>query len=192
MIRLGVLGSTRGTHLEAVMAAIQQRQWPITIVTVMSNKPDAYILQRAKSHGLPASFQDPTGLSREAYDAHLSLQLKQHAVDWVVLMGFMRVLSPSFVNDWENKIINVHPSLLPAHAGKMDLAIHRDVLAAGEKTAGCTVHYVTEVLDGGPIILQKQCDVFAGDTIESLKERVQGLEGEALVEVISMLVAQQK
>jgi phosphoribosylglycinamide formyltransferase-1 len=187
MVRLGILGSTRGSHLDAIVSAIKEQQLAVSIEVILSNKSDALILKRAKAFGFTAKFIDSQGLTREEYDAQLSIQLKQHAVDWILLIGFMRILSPVFINDWKNKIINIHPSLLPAHAGKMDLAIHHDVLAAKEEIAGCTVHYVTEILDGGPIILQKQCEVLVGDTVESLKERIQHLEKQALIEVISGL-----
>ena len=97
----------------------------------------------------------------------------------------MRILSPGFVDRWGGKIINVHPSLLPKYAGGMNNDVHESVLAAGDKETGCTIHLVTKEVDGGPILLQKSCPVFENDSVESLKERVQELEGKAFIEVIN-------
>lgn len=187
MLRLGILGSTRGTHLLAIIAAIQQKQLSASIEIVISNKPDAIILERAKANGLHAQFIDPHQLKREEYDAIVSKTLKHHAVDFIVLIGYMRILSSAFVTTWKDKIINVHPSLLPAFAGKMDLDVHRAVLQSGVKETGCTVHYVTEEVDAGPIILQRTCTVQKDDTPESLKARIQTLEGEALIAALQLL-----
>ena len=187
MIRLGVLGSTRGTNMLAFIQAIQQKKLSASIEIVISNKPDALILERAQQHHLTALYVDAKGCARAEYDAKLSLHLQQHAVDLVVLIGFMRILSADFVETWKNKIINVHPSLLPAFSGMMDLDVHRAVLAAGVKQTGCTVHYVTEQVDAGGIVLQKKCAVLTEDTPESLKQRVQALEGEALIEAINSI-----
>ena len=107
----------------------------------------------------------------------------------MVLVGYMRILSVEFVSCWQNKIINVHPSLLPAFAGKMDKSVHQAVLESGLKETGCTIHYVTEHVDAGPILLQKTCPVLAADNADLLKSRVQQLEGEALIEVIDGLAA---
>lgn len=180
-MRLGILGSTRGTHLLTLLDACQQNQIDAQIEIVISNKIDALILTRAKLHNIPAVFIDPKGLSREAYDEKISVLLQNYAVDLVVLIGYMRILSQQFVLAWQNKIINVHPSLLPNFSHLMDLAVHRAVLQNDCKETGCTVHYVTEMVDAGPILLQKKCKVLANDTPESLKQRVQTLEGEALI-----------
>lgn len=187
MILLGILGSTRGTVMDAIYRAIEQQKIPATIKIVISNKADALILKRAKTLGLATQFIDPMNLSREAYDERVSLCLREHHVDLIVLIGYMRILSHDFVKKWHHQIINIHPSLLPAFAGKMDLHVHRAVLASGNKETGCTVHYVTEEIDAGPIILQKKCEVLSSDVPESLKARVQVLEGEALVEALTML-----
>lgn len=187
MIHVAILSSTRGTNLTAIVEAIQQKKLPASIDIVLSNKREAQILDRAASYGLRTQFVDSMGLTREAYDQKLSVLLQQYAVDLLVLMGYMRILSAAFVAEWKNKIINVHPSLLPAFAGKMDLDVHRAVLESGVKETGCTVHYVTEEVDAGPIILQKKCSVLPLDTPEILKKRVQQLEGEALVAAIASL-----
>ncbi len=186
MMRLGILGSTRGTNLLAIIEAIQQKKMSAQVSIVISNQAEALILERAKEQGLSAEFLDPTGMTRDAYDQCVSARLHDHEVDLVVLIGYMRILSAAFVREWENKIINVHPSLLPAFAGKMDLDVHRAVLAAGVSETGCTVHYVTAEVDAGPIIIQKKCAVLPTDTPELLKQRVQQLEGAALLEAIQL------
>lgn len=187
MIRLGILGSTRGTNLAAIFEAIESKQLAAKIEIVISNKAEAGILERARQAGLNVQFLDATGLAREEYDLRVSEILSEHKVDLVVLIGYMRILSAAFVTRWENKIINVHPSLLPLHAGLMDMDVHRAVLSAGEKETGCSVHYVTEKVDAGPVIIQKKCQVYSQDTAEELKARVQQLEGAALIEAICSL-----
>lgn len=185
-MRLGILGSTRGTHLKTICDAIHAKLINASIEIVISNKPQAFILENAKIQGLKTQFIDPTNLTREVYDREVSDLLKKYQVDLIVLIGYMRILSAEFVDAWQRKIINVHPSLLPAFAGKMDLDVHKAVLAEGATETGCTVHFVTKEVDAGPIILQKKCAVYANDTPDSLKERVQGLEGKALVEGIAL------
>ena len=183
-LRLGILGSTRGSILQHLVHVILQKQLEACIELVVSNKVDALILEGARQQGLKTHYLDPANLSREAYDQKLSTLFQTEQVERIVLMGYMRILSKEFVTQWPSKIINVHPSLLPDFAGKMDLSVHRAVLESGAKETGCTVHYVTEQVDSGPILLQKRCPVFPEDTAESLKARVQQLEGEALVEAL--------
>jgi len=187
MRRIAVLGSTRGTNLMTIVEAIQTKRLHASIEIVISNNEDALILPRAKGFGLKTRFVPSCGKSREAYDAEVSTILKQHQVNLIVLIGYMRILSCDFVRNWENKIINVHPSLLPDFAGLMDLSVHEAVIKAGKIETGCTVHYVTERVDAGPVVLQKRCKVVATDTPESLKQRVQQLEGEALVAAIAQI-----
>lgn len=184
MIRLGILGSTRGSSMLPIIKAIAEQRLAAQISVVASNKPDSIILQHAKRHGIPAAFVDPTHLTREEYDLKMTALLHQYQVDVVVLIGYMRILSDGFVHAWKNKILNVHPSLLPAFAGGMDLAVHRAVLESGALETGCTVHIVTEEVDTGPIVIQRTCPVLTNDTPETLKMRVQVLEGEALVDAI--------
>lgn len=186
-MRLGILGSTRGSNMLAIIRAIQEKKLSVSIEIVMSNKVDALILDRAQSHGLNAQYIDPKGLSRNEYDKVLSDCLLKAQVDLIVLIGYMRILSPCFVDLWTNKIINVHPSLLPAFSGLMDLQVHQAVLDSGISETGCTVHYVTQEVDAGPILLQKKCPVLTGDRAESLKDRVQTLEAEALIEAIQLI-----
>jgi phosphoribosylglycinamide formyltransferase-1 len=123
-------------------------------------------------------------LKREKYDMQMSGALHQAGAELVLLIGYMRIVSGSFVKEWEGKLLNVHPSLLPAFGGLMNQQVHEAVLAAGVHETGCTIHQVTEEVDGGPIVLQKRCSVLPDDTAESLKDRVQALEQLAFVEVL--------
>jgi phosphoribosylglycinamide formyltransferase-1 len=184
MIRLGILGSTRGSNLHSIVKAISHQYLQASIEVVISNKITAPILKRAQEFGIKSVFANPADKSREAFDAYLSSLLKQHKVELVVLLGYMRILGNQFVSHWENQIINVHPSLLPAFAGLMDLEVHRAVLQSNASITGCSVHLVTKDVDAGPLLVQKTCPILPGDTPEHLKERVQALEGSALVEAI--------
>lgn len=187
MRRLGILGSTAGTDMIALINAIQQKKLAATIEIVISNKKEALILEKARQYQLPEKFINPENLSRDEYDEKLTDLLQQKQVDYVLLIGYMRILTKKFVAHWHNKIINVHPSLLPLFGGAMDKSVHQAVLEAGVKVTGCTIHFVTDDIDAGPIILQKECPVYSDDTVESLKVRVQKLEGEALIEAIGAL-----
>jgi phosphoribosylglycinamide formyltransferase-1 len=168
-LKIAILASGRGTVIPAIIAAIN-------IDLIISNKPDAPVLELAKKYNIKAQYI--------ASEQLMSETLKQHKIDLILLIGYMRILSAQFIANWENKILNVHPSLLPAHRGLMNLAVHRSVLAAGEKESGCTVHIVTNELDTGPILVQKHCPVKADDTPETLKARVQKLECPAFIEAI--------
>lgn len=183
-LRLAILGSTRGNDLLALIEACQQKRLAATIAWVISDRSDAVILQKAKAAHIPTHCILPQGRAREAFDQELSHFLAAASIDLIVLIGFMRILSEGFVAEWKNKIVNVHPSLLPAFAGGMDKNVHQAVLEAGVAETGCTVHYVTAAVDQGPILVQKKCPVLPEDTVESLKERVQALEGLALIEAI--------
>lgn len=190
MIRLAILGSTRGTNMLAIINAIRQQQLSASIEIVLSNKQDALILDKAREHHLNEQFVNPEGLERAEFDRKISDLLHQNKIELVVLIGYMRLLSADFVMQWHSKIINVHPSLLPAFAGKMDLDVHQSVLDEGISETGCTIHYVTKEVDKGPVLLQKRCAVLETDTAQTLKERVQSLEGIALVEAIQHIALQ--
>lgn len=184
MIKLGVLGSMRGSSLQGVIDAIENKTLDARIELIISNRVDAPILERAKTHHIQSLFVNPKNLSREEYDQALSVLFKEHQVDLILLVGYMRILSKTFTHDWHHKILNVHPSLLPAFAGLMDTAVHQAVLDSGATETGCTIHRVTDVVDGGEILLQKRCRVETQDTAESLKQKVQALEQLAFVEVL--------
>ncbi len=187
MIKLGVLGSTKGTDLEPIIKAINQKTLKAKVCVVVSNKPKAYILKRAKYNNIPSYYISTKNKSRTNFDSELTRTLTKYSVDLVLLIGFMRILSSSFCKKWNKKIINVHPSLLPRYAGGMDTDVHKEVIKNKDKTTGCTIHFVTENLDAGPILIQKKCQVKKEDSINSLKRKVQKLEGEAFIEAIQML-----
>lgn len=184
MIRLGVLGSTKGTDLVPIVDAIQKGELNASVEIVISNNKGALILEKAKKYNIGHFFIDHRSKTREAFDKEISDRLKEKEVDLVLLIGFMRVLSRGFVSGWEGKIINVHPSLLPKHAGGMNENVHQRVLDAKDKEAGCTIHLVTAKVDEGPILVQKRCVVGPEDTVGSLKKKVQKLEGKAFIEAI--------
>ena len=187
MLKLAVLGSTRGTDLDAIVSAIDEGILNATIKLVISNKENAYILKRAEKNNIKSMFLSDNSVSREEYGNLLNKIFIDNNVDIVLLIGFMRILSKSFCKKWDNKILNVHPSLLPKYAGGINNNVHRDVLKNKDSETGCTIHYVTANVDSGPILIQKKCEVQPGDTIESLKDRVQHLEGQAFIEALHLI-----
>ena len=187
MLKLAVLGSTRGTDLDAIISAIDEGILNATIKLVISNKENAYILKRAEKNNIKSMFLSDYSVTREEYGNLLNKIFIDNNVDIVLLIGFMRILSKSFCKKWDNKILNVHPSLLPKYAGGINNNVHRDVLKNKDSETGCTIHYVTANVDSGPILIQKKCEVQPGDTIESLKDRVQHLEGQAFIEALHLI-----
>ena len=187
MLKLAVLGSTRGTDLDAIVSAIDEGILNATIKLVISNKENAYILKRAEKNNIKSMFLSDYSVTREEYGNLLNKIFLDNNVDIVLLIGFMRILSKSFCKKWDNKILNVHPSLLPKYAGGINNNVHRDVLKNKDSETGCTIHYVTANVDSGPILIQKKCEVQPGDTIESLKDRVQHLEGQAFIEALHLI-----
>ena len=187
MIKLGVLGSTNGTDLRAIFDAIGSGELNAEVSVVLSNQKNAYILERAENHNVPAMFISHKEKSREEFDYEMTSILKNHNVDLLLLIGFMRILSAEFCGEWQDRLLNVHPSLLPKYAGGMDTNVHEEVIKNGDTETGCTIHFVTDEVDGGPILIQKKCNVDAGDTVETLKTKVQELEGRAFIEAIQLI-----
>ena len=187
MIRLGVLGSTNGTDLQAILDAVSAGKLDADVAVVISNRTGAYILERAEINNVSAFFISHKGKKREEFDGEITAVLKEHGVDLVLLIGFMRILSPEFCRVWQDRILNVHPSLLPKYAGGMDINVHEEVLKNKDTETGCTIHFVNEVVDAGPILIQKKCNVDPDDTADSLKTKVQTLEGEAFIEAIKLI-----
>jgi len=185
-LKIGVLGSTRGTDLQAVIDAIENgRLKNVEISVVISNKPDAFILERAKKHNLEAvCIPSAKGEDRTEYDRKVVAELEKRGVQLVLLIGYMRFISPFFVEKFRNRIMNIHPSLLPAFAGGMDLNVHEEVLKRGVKVTGCTLHFVDEGADTGPIVMQAAVPVEENDTVDSLKGKVQKKEGELFIRAI--------
>lgn len=187
MKRLGILLSGRGSNFVAIASAIQQGRLPgAEIVVVLSNKADAPGLAIAKEMGLTAIAVPSAGLKRAEHDALMVAQLRQHCVDLVCLAGYMRILSPDFVRAFPNRILNVHPSLLPSFPG---LDAQKQALEFGAKVAGCTVHFVDEGMDSGTIIAQRTVPILDDDTAHSLSARVLEQEHIAYPEAISRVLS---
>ena len=187
MIKLGILGSTNGTDLQAILDSIASGELNGEVSVVLSNRKNAYILEQAKNHNVPAFFNSHKEKSRKEFDAEMTVILKEHAVDLVLLIGFMRILSAKFCQEWQDRLLNVHPSLLPKYAGGMDTNVHADVLINGDTETGCTIHFVTDEVDAGPILIQKKCNVEPDETVDTLKTKVQKLEGMAFIEAIQLI-----
>ena len=168
--RIGVLLSGRGSNFEALADSVAAARIPnAEIAIVLSNCPDAPGLQKAEARGIPARMIPSKGLQREAYDRQVVSLLQEHKVDLICLAGYMRLLSPYFVATFPQKILNIHPSLLPSFPG---LEAQKQALEHGVKFAGCTVHFVDENLDAGPIIVQAVVPVLDGDDEHALSERI--------------------
>ena len=170
-LRLAILISGRGSNMEAILAAAQDSEYPAEPVLVLANRPDARGLETAQNAGISAVAVDhkPFGPDREAFERAMQLELERHRVEMIVLAGFMRILTPWFVNQWLGRMINIHPSLLPKYPG---LNTHQRAIDAGDTEAGCSVHWVTEGVDAGDVIAQARVPVLAGDTADSLATRV--------------------
>jgi phosphoribosylglycinamide formyltransferase 1 len=169
-ISLGVLISGNGTNLQSIIDAIEGRRLDARIELVLSNNAQAQGLSRAKKHNIRTAVIDHKAFaSREAYDEKMIELLQNHGVELVVLAGFMRLLSPLFVKTYSNRIMNVHPALLPAFPG---LGVQKKALEHGVRFSGCTVHFVNDQCDEGPIIIQAAVPVFADDTEETLAARI--------------------
>lgn len=174
-VRLGVLVSGGGTNLQAIIDSIQSGYLPASIEVVLSNREDSYALQRAASNGIPNCAVLPKDFKTvKEYDEELISILKKFSVNLVILAGFVRVLSPVFVRAYPNRIMNIHPSLIPCFCGKgyYGLRVHKEVIRYGVKITGATVHFVDEGTDTGPIILQRAVSVEDHDTPETLAARV--------------------
>lgn len=175
--KLGVLCSGRGTDLQSIIDAIGRGEVDAKIAVVLTDKPEAFALERAKKAGIKAVCVNRKQYDgREPFEKALIAELEEAGVTLVVLAGFMRILTPVFVRHFAGRIMNIHPALLPSFPGAH---AHRDVLAYGVKVSGCTVHFVDEGTDSGPIILQAAVPVLAGDTEETLGARV--LEQEHII-----------
>ncbi len=173
-LKLAVLISGRGSNLQALIEACAAHDFPATVALVVSNKPHAEGLAHASAAGIPTVVVERSDhADRDAFDEALSQAIGAHDVDLVCLAGFMFILGAGFVERWRDRLINIHPSLLPAFPG---LDTHARALAAGERTAGCTVHFVRAEVDAGPIIIQQAVPVEPNDTPETLALRVLAAE----------------
>ncbi len=168
MLLVGVLASGRGTDLQSIIDACEKEKFA-NVVVVISDRENAYALERAKKHSIPAYYISYKNKTREEHEKEIIAILEKYKVELVVLAGYLRMLTSYFVNYYKNRIINIHPALLPFFGGKnmYGLKVHKAVLESGMKVSGCTVHFVTEAIDNGPIILQKAVPVFDDDTPET-------------------------
>ncbi len=174
LVRLGVLVSGRGSNLQAIIDAIEGKGLSAEIAVVLSNKQTAGGLERAKKHGAPAVWLDPKPFagrpdSREAYDRAVLEVLQKHEVDLVLLAGYMKIVTAVLVSAYENRMMNIHPSLLPSFPG---LDVQKKAIEHGCKVSGCTVHFVTEGVDEGPIVIQAAVPILEGDTADTLAGRI--------------------
>jgi phosphoribosylglycinamide formyltransferase 1 len=170
-VKLGVLVSGRGSNLQAIIDNIEKGLLPAEIAVVISDQPDAYSLERARKHNIPAVHLSAKGYrdKREEYDNMLVKELRKRNVDLVCLAGFMRIITPVLIKAFPNRIMNIHPALLPAFPG---LHVQKAALEHGVRFSGCTVHFVDEGMDTGPIIIQAAVPVLDSDTEDTLSERI--------------------
>ena len=181
-----VLISGRGSNLEAIIKAIEEGKIDAKISLVLSNKKEAKGLEIARKHNIKAKFIDPNFFSsREGYDIYISEYIKKHDPDLVVLAGYMRILSDKFIESFEGKLINIHPSLTPAFQG---LKAQKQALEYGAKFTGCTVHFVNKELDNGPIIIQAVVPVEPDDDVEKLSQKILKYEHRIYPQAVKWIV----
>lgn len=184
-IKIGVLVSGSGSNLQSLIDLCADPAIPAEIVSVISNKPDVFALERAKQARIPAHVIDHRIFAdRDGFDAALDVQLRCDGVEFVCLAGFMRILTPGFIAGWPDRMVNIHPSLLPLFKG---LHTHRQALAAGVRLHGCTVHFVRPALDDGPILIQAAIPVLDGDDEQSLAARVLAAEHQAYPKALRLI-----
>jgi len=186
-MNIAILISGRGSNMVALVDAVQSGEIPDSeISVVISDKPNAPGLEKARARNIETVVIERRGRTREEHDAEIIAELKRRDVELVCLAGYMRLLSCDFINAFPDRIINIHPSLLPAFPG---LDAQKQALEHGVKITGCTVHFVNEALDAGPIILQRAVEIRDGDTVESLSSRILEQEHSAYVEAVRKLVS---
>jgi len=191
-LRIGVFASTRATDLQALIDAKNRGDLPFAdFRLLLSDRPAAYALTRASQAGIPSCFISSKGMSRESYDEACLQQCRLAGVEWIFLIGYMRIISPVLIEAYPGRIFNIHPSLLPKYPG-MDRNVHEEVLRNGEKESGCTLHLVNEDLDGGPVYLQEKVAVSPDETPESLREKVQLAEQRTLIRALNRIAFEQK
>lgn len=184
--KVAILISGRGSNMEALIEACATPDFPAEIAVVLSNVPTAAGLDIARAAGLATVAIDHRGKTRDAFDAEIDAALRGHDIDFICLAGFMRLLTPGFVESWRDRILNVHPSLLPAYKG---LRVHERMIADGVRFAGCTVHIVRPEMDTGPIIVQAVVPVAGDDTAETLAARILPLEHKAYPLALRLLAS---
>lgn len=184
-MKIGILISGRGSNMVAIVDAVKSGEIPDSdVAVVISDKPNAAGLAKARERGVESVVIERKGRTREAHDAEIIAELQKRGVELVCLAGYMRLLSKEFIRAFENRIVNIHPSLLPAFPG---LDAQKQAIEHGVKLSGCTIHFVDEKLDAGPIILQKAVEVRDDDTTETLSARILEQEHAAYVEAVKIL-----
>lgn len=184
--RLGILISGRGSNMLALVEAAERGQINAEVAVVISNVETAAGLEKARAHGIDAIVIPHRGLDRQEHERLVVAELKRRQVDWVCLAGYMRLLSPYFISEFPQRILNIHPSLLPAFPG---LDAQRQALEHGVKYSGCTVHFVDETLDQGPIIKQAVVPVYDDDTVETLSARILEQEHRIYAEAVQLVLS---
>jgi phosphoribosylglycinamide formyltransferase-1 len=179
--RVGILISGRGSNMRALVEGASGYE----VVMIASNKPQAPGLEWARERGLETWALDSKGMTKEDFDRQMSSALEKQGVGTIALAGFMRILSPWFVEEWRGRILNIHPSLLPKYRG---LDTHARALEAGDSTSGCSVHVVTEELDAGEVLGKAEVPILPGDTVATLEERVLAAEHRLYPQVLSEFV----
>lgn len=188
ILKVGVLASGNGTNLQAIIDKSRNGQIPVRVAVVISDR-NAFALRRARDHNIPAYIVKPGEYdSQREYEQQMVDILKKHGSELVVLSGFMKILSPHFIDSFKGRIINIHPSLIPAFCGKgfYGMKVHEAVIDYGVKITGATVHFVDENVDSGPIIIQKAVAVEDSDTPETIAQKVHEIEHEILPEALKL------
>jgi len=184
-MRVGVMASGRGSNFQAIIDAVNNGEAPdVEIVQLVVNKSDAYAIKRAEENKIKFDFIDSSAISREDFDKKTIEIMDKAKVELIVLAGFMRILSPLFVKKYKNKILNIHPSLLPSFPGAN---AHKDALKYGAKVSGCTVHLIDENVDSGPIIMQASVEINENETEESLSEKILFHEHKLLPKALQLM-----
>lgn len=195
MKRLAVLASGRGSNLQSIIDAINSGEIKdAEIAVIISNNKDAYALERAKESNIKSKFVDAKDFENKVkYDEELSKIIKENNADLVILAGYIKILTKEFVEQFPNKIINIHPALLPKHGGKgmYGKYVHEAVLKSGDSESGCTAHFVTAEVDEGPIISQAKVPVLPNDTVDTLAKRVLAEEHKLFIQAIKSVISKE-
>jgi len=187
-MKVAVLASGRGSNFQSIIDASKRGELPnANVKLLIVNKKKAYAIERAKKHNIPYYFVESKNRKRNQFDSEMLNILKKNKIDIIVLAGFMRILSPIFISEYKNRIINIHPSLLPLFPGAH---AHRDVIEAGATESGCTVHFVDEGVDTGPIILQQSLAISSLETEETLAKKILPLEHKIFPKALNLLSSQ--
>jgi phosphoribosylglycinamide formyltransferase-1 len=187
-IKIGVLISGSGSNLQSIIDSIEKEYINGEIAVVISNKKDAFGLERAKKHKIDSIYIDTKEFTDDEFNDKILLELKSRNVELVILAGYLKILNKKFIDEYRNKIINIHPSLIPSFCGRnyYGLKVHQGAVDYGVKISGATVHFVNEEADNGPIIIQKTVEVDFLDTAESLQQKVLKIEHEILPEAVRL------